>query len=95
MKHLRSIVVTAVAGTVLLLTGCVVAPPGYPGYQGYNEYGQAVYAQPGPVVVPAPAISIGIGGYYRGGGYDRGYDRGYSPGYYGGRSGYYGRGGWR
>ncbi|CAN5807052.1 hypothetical protein BH11PSE13_BH11PSE13_24990 [soil metagenome] len=89
MKHLRSIAVAATAGTVLLLTGCVVAPPGYPGYQGYNEYGQAVYAQPGPVVVPAPAISIGIGGYYRGGGYNRGYYGG------GGRGGYYGHGGWR
>jgi hypothetical protein len=84
MKHLRSMAVAAAAGTVLLLTGCVVAPPGY---GGYNEYGQAVYAQPGPVVVTAPAVSIGIGGYYGGGGYNRGY--------YGGRGGYYGHGGWR
>ncbi len=91
MKNLRSMAVAATAGTVLLLSGCVVAPPGY---QGYNEYGQAVYAQPGPVLVPAPAVSIGIGGYYRGGDYNRGYYGG-GGGYYGGRGGYYGHGGWR
>jgi hypothetical protein len=48
------------ASSVLLLSGCIVAPPGYgPGYGGGGYYA------PAPVVV---APSIGFWGHYGGGG---------------------------
>jgi len=79
-QHLRRMALAGAAGTLALLGGCVVAPPGY------GAYGEAAYVQPGPVIV-APPISLGIGigggrGYYGRPGY-------YGRGYYGGRGGYW------
>lgn len=62
MRSIFRLAAAATAGaTVLLLSGCVVAPA-YPGYGG--GYGGGYYA-PAPVVV---SPSIGFYGRYGGGG---------------------------
>ena len=85
--RLRALALAGVAGgALLLLGGCVVAPPAY---GSYPAYGEATVVQPAPVVVAPPvSIGIGVGGYWGGG--PRYYGR---PGY--GRPGYWGRGYWR
>lgn len=78
--RLRTLALAGVAGgAVLLLGGCVVAPPAY---GTYPAYGEAAVVAPA-VVAPPVSIGIGVGGYWGGG-----------PRYYG-RPGYWGRGYWR
>ena len=78
MKHIRWISMGAVAGGVMLLSGCVAVPGSYGYDNGYNGYySQPSYYEPAPVVAPSVYIQ---GGTY----YDRGY---YNRGYYDGRPG--------
>ncbi len=75
MKNIRWISMGAVAGGVLLMSGCVAVPGSYGYDNGY--YSQPSYYEPAPVV--APSVYIQGGSYY-----DRGY---YNRGYYDGRPG--------
>lgn len=77
MKSIRWISAGAVAGGLLLLSGCVAVPGSY-GYDNnyYSQpaYGGGYYSEPAPVVV-APSVYLQGGSYY-----DRGYNRGYYEG---------------
>ena len=80
--RLRKLAFAAAAGSaVLLLGGCVVAPPAYGPYPAYSE-GAPV------VVAPPVSVGIGVGGYYGRPYYGR-------PGYGGGRGYWGGRPYWR
>lgn len=96
----RRIAALAVVACTALLAGCVVAPPqayqvGAPTvYDGSVGYAAPGYAAPyyGGYAYPAPSISLGISGFFGGGGGH--YHRGYNG--YRGHGGYRGhRGGWR
>ena len=68
MKLFRTLAGAAALGSVVLLSGCVVAPLGPPGGYYGQPYGQPgpVYAESPAVVIAPPPVSFGFyGGYYR------------------------------
>jgi len=80
MNNVRWISMGAIAGGVLLLSGCVAVPGSYGYDNGY--YSQPSYYEPAPVV--APSVYIQGGSYYDRGYYNRGYYDGRPRGYDGG-----------